>query len=180
MTHMEERRGVMGGPFLDLIKECAKSPLFVELAPLSAPSVKRHEDEEFVLRFFAYFDRYEQFDRSVKDFLDDYVKAQNSNAFDASSMKARFDNMLAFVKRNFPNGFRKGAKHKTTPRIRFEAIAVGVALAQAAKADLADHPVADWIDSEEFEKVTTSDSSNSKPKVKKRIEFVRDKVLSAS
>jgi len=180
LTHMEERRGIMGGPFLELIKQCAKSALFVELAPLSAPSVKRHEDEEFVLRFFAYFERYQEFERSVKDFLDIYVKEKNVEAFNAVEMKARFDNMLDYVKRNFPNGFRKGPTHKSTPRIRFEAIAVGIALAQNENPQLADHPVVSWIDSEEFENVTTSDSSNSKPKVKRRIEFVRDKVLQVS
>ena len=37
--------------------------------------------------------------------------------------------MLNFVHVNFPNGFRRTPTSKTTPRARFEAIAVGVAFA---------------------------------------------------
>ena len=35
-----------------------------------------------------------------------------------------------------------------------------------------------WLDSPEFKEYTTSDASNSKPKVIKRIEYVRDRLLS--
>jgi hypothetical protein len=84
--------------------------------------------------------------------------------------------MLDFIEKYFPNGFRKGKKHTTTPRIRFEAIAVGVALALKEKSGLEPSSVT-WLDSPEFKKHTTSDASNSKPKIKHRIEYVRDQLL---
>ena len=94
-------------------------------------------------------------------------------------MRNEFESMLEFVNKYFPNGFRKGQKHTTTPRIRFEAIAVGTALALRENGDLI--PVSmEWLNSEEFKFHTTSDASNSKPKVKNRIEFVRDQLLGKS
>jgi hypothetical protein len=178
LRDMEVRRGIVPGPFLTLIEECAANPLFRELAPLSPASEKRREREELVLRFFAYLDNYEGFEKRVREFLDDYLKATQGN-FDrqkSAIFKDTFLIMLEFVRRVFPNGFKKAANHKRTPHIRFEAIAVGSALALRQCPDL--HPAEPtWLDSAEFKKYTTSDSSNSKPKVKRRIEYVRDCLL---
>jgi hypothetical protein len=44
------------------------------------------------------------------------------------------------------------------------------------KNDLAPNSIK-WLDSQEFKTHTTSDSSNSKPKVIARIQYVRDQLL---
>ena len=41
----------------------------------------------------------------------------------------QFTKMLEFVNKYFSNGFKKDKKDKLVPRVRFEAISVGVALA---------------------------------------------------
>jgi hypothetical protein len=87
--------------------------------------------------------------------------------------------MLDFVEKYFPNGFSKAKGHVKTPRIRFEAISVGVALALREKSNLEPKSI-EWLDSPEFKEYTTSDASNSKPKVIKRIEYVRDQLLGKS
>ena len=190
LNHMEQRRGIMRGPFLDLVQQCAESERFHGLAPIAAPDVKRREREEFVLRFFAYLDRYAAFDRSVKDFLDCYVKDKN-NEFSrltqaqretqGEQMRREFEGMLAFIELHAPFGFRKGASHVSTPRIRFEALSVGTALALREQPALIPVvPVKDWITSDEFAGFTTSDSSNSRPKVIRRIEYVQDRLLGRS
>ena len=94
-------------------------------------------------------------------------------------MKAEFESMLEFIEKYFPNGFRKGRKHTMTPRTRFEAMAVGTALALREKSDLEPNSI-EWIDSPEFKEYTNADISNSKPKVKKRIEYVRNQLLGKS
>lgn len=180
LKDMEVRRGIVPGPFVSLIEECAANPLFKELAPLSPASEKRRERDELVLRFFAYRDNYKNFDKRVREFLDDYLKTtqETFTAEKGGEFRRDFESMLGFVKANFPNGFKKARNHKRTPHIRFEAIAVGTALAIREKPEL--QPAEDtavWLDSPEFKKLTTSDSSNSKPKVVRRIEFVRDKLL---
>ncbi|MGH8489597.1 MAG: DUF262 domain-containing protein [Gammaproteobacteria bacterium] len=179
LNAMEVRWGINEGPLLTFVRECASNPLFRKLAPLSEAVELRRERHEFVLRFFAYLDNYLNFDKRVVVFLNDYLE-KHQPGFDetkAAPMRAEYKRMLEFVDEYFgPNGFRKGAKHGRTPRIRFEALSVGVALALREKPDLVPASL-DWIESDEFKKHTTSDASNSRPKVKARIEFVRDRLL---
>ena len=179
LNDMEQRWGIKEGPLLTFIRECASDPLFKKLAPLSDSVELRRERDEFVLRFFAYLDNYLNFDKRVVEFLDEFLEAHQPgfDATKAEPMRNEFKRMLEFVDRHFaPNGFRKKTGHTRTPRIRFEAIAVGVALALRENSTLVPASLA-WLDSEEFKKHTTSDASNSRPKVKARIEFVRDQLL---
>lgn len=178
LNDMEKRRGIKPGPFLDFVQECAKNPVFKRLAPLSDAAAKRFEYGEFVLRFFAYLANYRKFDKSVVDFLNDYL-VKTQKAFDpdvGQKMKAEFEAMLNFVDNYFPDGFSKSTGYARTPRIRFEALSVGTALALRENPNLRPDSV-DWVTSEEFKKLTTSDASNSRPKVIGRIEFVRDRLL---
>ncbi|MEA5467180.1 DUF262 domain-containing protein [Leptothoe sp. PORK10 BA2] len=184
LNEMEKRRGIQRGPFLEFIDQLSentkfrgsKDPEILGLCSFSDALVDRREPQEFVLRFFAYLNNYKNFKRQVNEFLNEYLETNNNGDFDREAMQAEFEAMLDFVEKYFPNGFRKGKKHTTTPRIRFEAIAVGTALALREKSDLAPGSMA-WLDSPEFKEHTTSDASNSKPKVKNRIEYVRDQLL---
>lgn len=171
----EIRRGTHVGPFMDLISELAKEKLFADLCPISDTLKKRHEDAELVLRFFAFLNNYKQFVHSVKDFLDEFVE-NNKDNFNEKLFRDEFEGMLNFVKKYFQFGFRKTMKAKSTPRVRFEAIAVGVALALREKPDLIPKSM-DWLNSPEFKKHTTTHASNSLTRVMGRIEFVRDELL---
>lgn len=171
----EIRRGSYPGPFTDFIEKCSKYEAFVELCPMSKDRIKRHERFEFVLRFFAYLNNYENFGHTVNEFLDEYL-INNLVDFDESAFSADFTNMVSFVTENFPFGFAKTKKAKATPRVRFEAISVGVALALREKPDLKINSV-DWLDSDEFKEYTTSDASNNEGKLKVRVEYVRDQLL---
>ncbi|GAB1394770.1 hypothetical protein MASR1M60_29340 [Rhodocyclaceae bacterium] len=178
LTTMEVRRGVVDGPFMKFITECAANEQFKALVPLSERNAKRKEYEEFVLRYFAYLNNYQGFQKSVDDFLTDYLKSKNGNFLDADkqSMLDEFARMLSFVSQHFPNGFKR-IGYNTVPRIRFEAIAVGVSLALRENPDLAPDNINQWLDSKEFIKHTRSDASNSRPKLVNRIHYVRDNLL---
>jgi len=176
LNDMEKRRGISPGPFVDLLEELAKTPKFIKLCPISEPLVRKREPEEFVLRFFAYLNNYNNFGRRVDKFLDEYLKEHNNDQMNQDEMRSEFHKMLDFVEKYFPNGFSKSKGHVKTPRIRFEAISVGVALALEKQSNLVPKSL-EWLDSPEFKEYTTSDASNSKPKVIKRIEYVRDRLL---
>lgn len=178
LTGMEVRRGVVDGPFMAFITECAANEKFKALVPLSDRNAKRKEYEEFVLRYFAYLNNYQAFQKSVDEFLTAYLRAKNENFAEADkqAMLQEFVRMLNFVSQHFPNGFKR-AGYKTVPRIRFEAIAVGLSLALREKPDLAPDDVGQWLDSKEFIKHTRSDASNSRPKLVNRIHYVRDNLL---
>ncbi|MDD2738950.1 MAG: DUF262 domain-containing protein [Methylomonas lenta] len=177
---MEIRKGSDLGNtplYKQVIKPCSELALFKTLAPMSLSKEKRDERLEFTLRFFAYLENYQNFQHSVREFLDDYMR-NHSDKDDANihRMNEEFQKVLEFAHNNFPNGFRKTENAKETYRVRFEAIAVGTALALREKPNLVPNNMA-WLDSNEFKKHTTSDASNSKPKVIARIEYVRDKLL---
>ncbi len=131
------------------------------------------------MRFFAYLDDYTRFDRKVVDFLNDFLIRTQRTFTDElkEKMQGEWERMLAFVQKYFPAGFSKAKGHVRTPRIRFETISVGSALALRQNASLEPLDVNAWLKSSEFARHTTSGSSNSKPKIIARIEYVRDKLL---
>ena len=90
-----------------------------------------------------------------------------------------FESMLNFVNRNFEYGFAKSKGAKSTPRVRFEALSVGVSLALKINPSLQITNM-DWITSKKFKDLTTADASNNPGRLINRIEFVRDNLLQAS
>lgn len=179
LESMEQRFGSRSGPFLEFIKVQSAKEQFRKLCPVSRTRSIRREYEELVLRFFAYTNNYENFSKSVDEFLNDYLDSQNSISFDANAMAGEFDRMLDFVEARLPFAFRKNQSNQTVPRIRFECISVGVALALRENPSLSpdDRSIKDWIESREFKVHTRSDASNSRPKVISRIRFVRDNLM---
>lgn len=181
LNPMETRRGVRSGPFLTFVSKLANGTEFRELAPLSEASIKRRDYDELVIRFFAYMQGYQQFERSVIDFINDYLDGI-ADGFDdnlATDMCSEWERMLSFVSAKFKYGFRKGATNNRTPRVRFEAIAVGVALAlrQNPSCDPSPEEVAGWAYSREFHELVSSDGANSRPRIMARINYVRNKIL---
>lgn len=176
LNAMEIRWGTQDNPFLHFVRECAQDERFQRMAPLSAKAIKFKEPEEFVLRFFAYLNNYRNFDRSVIDFLNSYLKKMKTFP-EAERVKAQaeWDSMLEFAHRHYQT-FTKKKGHIRTPRIRFEALSVGTALALRVQPDLVPDNV-DWLESDAFKAHMRSDASNSRPKVIARIEFVRDHLL---
>ena len=180
----EVRRGALTGPFMVLIIELAKTPLFTHLAPVSNKEVNEREREELVARFFAYSDGLDGYKDRPSEFIFNYVKAMNARLAERPDLsdqyRTKFVQTISFVERVFPYGFRKGQKGKATPRARFEAIAIGSRLAieenpglmQAAAPD-----VNDWLTGDEFTRVTGSDGANAIARLRERTGFVRDRLL---
>ncbi|GAA5533801.1 DUF262 domain-containing protein [Deinococcus aluminii] len=180
LNDMEKRKGISYGPFYNFLKECADDPLFKDLCPITPARAKREEGSELVLRFFAYRYEYLSFDGEVSNFLNDYMQrmsADNGNAFDREVMSEVFQEMLHFVRDNFPFGFRKSARSKSVPRMRFEAISVGTSLALETKSPLNVDDIPDWLESDEFKSLTQDDAGNRPHRLKGRIEFVRDHLI---
>lgn len=175
LTPMEIRKGIYQGRFYDFIKKCSDNPIFISICPVK--SNKRGESMELILRYFAFADKYQSFDHSVEDFLDDYMKDKHEKGFELAEMENQFKQMLDFVQQNFPFGFRKSIKSYSVPRVRFDAIAVGVTLALRENKDLQKVDVIKWINSPEFKNHTTSGSANNRLKVINRIEFVKNALL---
>ena len=176
LTDAEMRKGSYSGKFYDLILELKNNENFKEICPVSDSKAKRGEYEELILRFFAYIDGYEDFKHDVAIFLNDYLDKMNQTDFDKDRFRNAFHRMVTFIRDHYPLGFRKEARSKSTPRVRFEAIAVGTYLALEENPDLK-NPNMKWLTSSEFKRQTTSDASNNPDRLKNRVEFVRDALL---
>jgi len=174
-TDSEIRRGSYPGKLTSFIEECCQNESFIKLCPVSKSKSSRHERFELVLRFFAYLNNYQSFIHNVNTFLDEFLSA-NLNNFDESNYNKEFIAMLSFVENHFEYGFAKVKNATTTPRVRFEAISIGTALALRINPTLKVNNV-NWITSDEFKELTTSDASNNQGKLVSRIEFVRNKLL---
>ena len=138
-------------------------------------------------RFFAYYDNYdadfENYTGNVTKYIDDYVEKQNEKAKKDENIIAEcrenFEKMLSYAEQILgKRGFRKSLTSKSTPRARFEALSIGIAVALKENPDLPVRDVTDWIDGEEFAKCTRSDAANNKNKLVGRINFVKNKLIS--
>nr|CAD6602677.1 hypothetical protein RKHAN_01186 [Rhizobium sp. Khangiran2] len=183
----EVRRGALPGPISSLIEDCADDGLFASLTPIAEKLVAEREREELTARFFTFLDRAVVEDGAVlfpgwkdrpREYIFDFVKEANARAENdpgyPAALKEDFLRTLSFVDRNFPNGFRKTSKGTQVPRVRFEAIAVGSALALRQRPEIENQSVdvSGWIDGEEFQEITTSDAANVRSKLQNRIGFV--------
>ena len=182
----EIRRGSLPGPVTDLIKELAELPAFESMTPISRRAINQREREEFVTRFFAYTNtsdteegRFPAYRDRPKRFLYDYLKAANNSAESdpgrIGEMRHEFERMLAFVNVTFPHGFQKVGSGHAVPRVRFEAIAVGSALALRQDSSLAIDPleVERRMEDADFDEEVVSDGANVRAKLEGRIDLVK-------
>lgn len=182
----EIRRGSIPGPMTDLITELAENEQFIELTPLSAKAVLQREREELVTRFFAYLNtndtpegRFPGYRDRPKKFLFDYLKSENDRAREnpdsIAEMREEFSRVLTFISRVFPLGFKKSQNANTIPRVRFEAIAVGSALAlrETPELEVQRDIVLARMDREKFDSVVVSDGANVRSKLEGRIDLVK-------
>lgn len=176
LSSSETRKGAYQGEFYQFVIAQSKNDMFRQVCPIPDKKAERGEYEELVLRFFAYSESYLKFKHDVAPFLDDYVKEKNKG-FDINLMTKNLNDVINFIINNFPPPYiaRRG-RDNATPRVRFEAISVGVHLALQINPNLKIENL-DWLESKEFKIYTTSDASNNQGKLKVRIEFVRDCLL---
>lgn len=179
LRYMEQRKGIYQGNFTNLIyKKCSKNELFRKLTFFTDKIAIRNEAEELILRFYAYSDKYLEYtDNSQADFLNKYLELKNAEQFNEIEYYERFVRMLNFIDLNFPErGFLKYVGSQKTPRVRFEALSVGVELALREKNIIKEVDVS-WADEDEFNKMITGSNTSSPNKVKTRIEYVKRKIL---
>jgi Protein of unknown function DUF262 len=176
LNDMEKRRGIYQGKFTEFLTVCAANPKFNKVTKFTESTRKRREPEELVLRFFAFSEKYQKFSGNLNEFLNNYVTEKNRK-FNKRQFIEEFENTMNFVDKNFLNGFVRHPSHNSTPRVRFEALAVGTNLALKSKPNLRPKNVT-WLNSQEFENEITGSSTNTSAKVKSRIEFVKNKLVS--
>ena len=184
----EVRRGSMPGPVTDLIDELATDDLFRKLCPMSDASERLRTREELVTRFFTFSEHFADDLAGYKDrmteYLDEWLQRANVRAAEnptyLKNLRKNFLRVMRFVDKYCPNGFAKTPRAKFTPNVRFDAIAVGTAEALRLKPNLVPAtPPEEWLSSDDFRTLTTSNAANVRSKIQDRIEYVRDRLLGA-
>ena len=158
------------GDFVNLLTELADSSSFQRVVRIPKQRMLDGTPQDYVLRFFAFHDRYKSFDHSVKDFLNGYCKdaALQPRLVDRRDL---FQRTFDFLADHFRDGIRR-KRAGTTPVNLYEGIAVGAALALDAAPNLQPPGSTEWVDLAELRELTTG-ATNDRRRVLGRIEFCR-------
>jgi len=175
LSPQEIRDCIYQGPFADWLEQRASYPAFRAVVKLSPLQKQDATAEECVLRFFAFRDRYMQFEHSVRNFLNSYMGDSSQN-FDFESNLQIWNHTFDELARVFPKGLKRNDTRSLTPLNFFEGVAVGASLALDERPHLAGTALGDWIESPELKAFTTG-ATNQPRSVIGRIEFCRDRFL---
>ncbi|MFM8295123.1 MAG: DUF262 domain-containing protein [Microcystaceae cyanobacterium] len=189
LNEMEKRIGGKPGLFLDIVQELSQNEQFQALCYFSKSQQDHRDPQEYVLRFFAFLHRYQAYSGQVHLFLDKFLTDQNKELktlkqvsienFETRTYQLyqEFLSMLQFVSNHCPEVFSVGIhKKRPTTRSKFEAISVGVTLALRENDNIQCSDFS-FLKSREFDRLTDKNSSSTKQKVAKRIEYVKNYLL---
>lgn len=174
LTNQEIRNCVFRGPFNEDIKRLALDEKFLSVVRLKPNDIKNGTAEEFVLRFFAFLEEYQQFDHSVKEFLNDYMKRKAPRHL-APSLEKLFHLTFDTLQKSLKGSISR-ANRGVTPVNLYEGIAVGTALAVSSKRPLRARRLLAIGDDENLRRFTSAGTNNRKM-VSGRIEYVRDLLI---
>lgn len=172
LTDQEIRSCVYRGRFNDFLKELAENEDFNNVVNISRQKEIDGTKEELVLRFFAYCYDMNNFDHSVKEFLNAYMSKADKK-FDYSYNRDLFEKVFAALNKSLHGGISRRGRNNT-PLNLYEAVSVGAALAYMEKGTINTEGIRDWISDKELEKYTTG-ATNSKPRVYGRIAYCKEK-----
>lgn len=126
LTDQEIRASIYRGGFNDFINSINKDGAWRILYGKSAPD-ERMRDAELILRFFALYDSFENYQKTMKEFLNKYMaKNRHIHPEWVGQLRARFIGMADFVLEHL-------GQHAFKPRSRqlhssvFDAVAIGIA-----------------------------------------------------
>lgn len=186
---METRRGVYKGKFTDFIADLAKERRFKALCPMAKYMQNRREEEELILRLFAFseiFPNYKSVEsKGVAKYLDWYLAEKNKSVTEQEMqlLRNRFYKLINFVEKAFPGqGFTKKRGALGISKPYFESIAVGLYLALKENPNIA----AENKNELEFNKNNRNDffrlidgryRTHTADKIKNRINYVKDLYL---
>jgi len=174
----ELRKGIIWWPFYSFMKDLSELPLFKKLCPLSKIKLKREENIELILRYFAYTEWFDKYVWRVDIFLTEYMEEKSKLLTDNNKdeilgkMKEGFIQTLNFVDKNFKYWFRKTWRDKSvTSRVYFESVAVWVWLALIEKQEnyLDIEILTKLFKNSNYKKIITSDWANAPKKFNARI-----------
>jgi hypothetical protein len=170
----EIRSCIYRGSFNELLRRLAQDKSFRRVVRLQPADQHNATHEELILRFFAFLHNYKNFEHSVLEFLNNYMK-KSSDEFDYAANEILFERVFSQLAAALPDGIVRG-KRNITPVNLYEGVVVGAGLALEQREHLVVRGIQQWLNSEYLTSCTTG-ATNSRKMVAARIEFCRDRFL---
>lgn len=181
--------GPEGIKFYELLINLSQSEDFAACAQyLPAEDLEKKAAEELVLRFFAAKNSLDNYKGNVRDWLDGYIEGilLGSVEFNARDESSRFMQVMEFARSRLGDTaflrYRGEDAVGSLPPAYFEAISIGIhqSLEEISNkpADALRKRLTELVQSEAFRAVT-GPGANSKQKLSRRIELVRQTLLEA-
>ncbi len=136
LNNQEIRNGIYQGVFNNLLKDCVNYENWIKITPVKRSVSKkkkdfqenelknRFENEEFVLRFFAFFDEYNNYHGRLSKFLNDYMKKYKNISENTKVEKyTLFKRTIDLIHKHFPD--RKSLSNIS--KVIMEGLLIGVA-----------------------------------------------------
>lgn len=124
LTNQEIRNCIYSGDFNELLKTSTQNQHFRDLFNLEDDKVYRYAYEEFVLRFYAFSDQYDDYDGNLSRYLNSYMEAARKN-FDDDELHTNLNLFNRTVDVIF-NRITSGAALPKLSKATCEALFVGV------------------------------------------------------
>ena len=124
LTNQEIRNCIYSGPFNELLKELNRNLDWMNINAMKRTSGYRFRKEEIILRFFAFYDRYQTYDGKLSAFLNEYM-SDNRYASDSVLNRKRviFKRSVEIINRTMFEG-----KSPRLSIVILESVMAGVAL----------------------------------------------------
>ncbi len=125
LTNQEIRNCIFSGNFNELLKRSVAKQYFRDLFGLEGDKTYRYAYEEFVLRFYTFVDRYENYDGNLSQYLNAYMEHGREQFDDAhlSSQEQLFERTVDVI----VNGITSGGELPRLSKATLEALFVAVA-----------------------------------------------------
>ena len=170
LNNQEIRNCIYNGPFNTLLKDLAWDKKWVGLMDLKETGTYRFANEEIILRFFAFYDRLDQYNGKLAKFLNDYM--YNHKKADATFLQDKtklFNDTVDIVQ-------QKIFDNKVLPKMSkatLEGMLLGVsknltALSQKSSQEVKEH-YNNYRHLEEFSTDNLKEGLSAKDKVKNRL-----------
>jgi hypothetical protein len=169
----EIRNCVFRGKINGLLRELMQAPDYRAVVKVAENKQVDAILEEYVLRYFAYLERYKDFEQSVEGFLNEYMRDRLDDTPQKRALEA-FHHTFSFLKRELPEGIV--GRKKVTPVNIFEGISVGAGLVFMRRKTPKRGVALRLLNDDEFKKFT-SVGTNTRRMVVGRIEYARDKFM---
>lgn len=122
LRNQEIRNCIYCGGLNDMLNALNSDPVWLRVSGLKSATGKRFKGQELILRFFAFYDSYEEYSGKLATFLNNYMdKNQYPDEDYISHKRELFHKTMSYIDKSI------GSSAASTSQTLFEAVMVGVA-----------------------------------------------------